>query len=62
MRIAVIVPALNRKAPVVIATTLAVELKERGNEVSIFYFDDTVEMDLDPSISTRRISSGLMLG
>jgi len=56
MRIAIIIPALKKQAPIAVATNLALEFVKSGNSVTIFYFDKDVEFVLPDNIIVQRIS------
>src|SRR5574344_626482 len=45
MKIAYILPSLAAKAPVFLALELAKYFKSKGNDVTVFYFDNKVECD-----------------
>lgn len=55
MRIAYVIPALNNQAPIIVATTLAELMAERGHSVTIFYFDPHSSRELSSSVLVKRI-------
>ena len=40
MKIAMILPSLANKGPILVARDLCIEYKKMGHECSVFYFDD----------------------
>lgn len=54
MRIAMIVPALRNKGPVIVARDLCIEYCKCGHECVVFYFDESSELEFP--CSTVRIS------
>lgn len=55
MRIAIIVPALNTQAPVLVAVTVGGELQLMGHDVTVFYFDDDVNMMPPSGVKFKKI-------
>ena len=45
MKIAMILPSLANKGPILVARDLCIEYKKMGHECSVFYFDDIVEVE-----------------
>ena len=43
MKIAMILPSLANKGPILVARDLCIEYKKMGHECSVFYFDDIVK-------------------
>ena len=54
MKIAMILPSLANKGPILVARDLCIEYKKMGHECSVFYFDDIVEVELP--CPSKRIS------
>lgn len=54
MKIAMILPSLANKGPILVARDLCIEYKKMGHECSVFYFDNIVEMELP--CSSKQIS------
>ena len=52
MNIAMILPSLANKGPILVARDLCIEYKKMGHECFVFYFDDIVEVEL-PCLSKR---------
>lgn len=55
MRIAIIVPALNEQAPILIAVNLAAQFSKRGHSVTIFYFDKNVSVMVSDGVKIQRL-------
>ena len=54
MKIAMILPSLANKGPILVTRDLCIEYKKMGHECSVFYFDDIVEVELP--CPSKRIS------
>lgn len=56
MNIAYILPSLAKQAPIMIATSIANTLAQKGHDVTIFYFSGDIQVSLDASITVNKIS------
>jgi glycosyltransferase involved in cell wall biosynthesis len=56
MNIAIIVPSLRDKAPVNVALSIAVNLANTGNNVTLYYLSNRIEIELPPQVSFKKLS------
>jgi len=60
MNICYVVPALVNKAPVMVALALAKHMALMGHQVSVWYFDEIVHVDVPRNIHIRRVEMKLL--
>ena len=56
MKICYVVPAIVNKAPILIALQLCRQMREKGHEVTVIYFDENVEVDFVSGVTFKRVS------
>ncbi|MEI6816813.1 MAG: glycosyltransferase family 4 protein [Bacteroidota bacterium] len=56
MKIAIFVPSLRNKAPVNVAISIAYNLAVSGNEVTVFYFNDNIEIKRHKQVRFEKLT------
>ncbi|WP_178137976.1 glycosyltransferase [Moritella viscosa] len=55
MNVCFLITSLARKGPILVVQDIANLLVEYNHEVSVFYFDDIVEVDFNPAVKIKKV-------